>query len=244
MSESQVSDNVPLVLAAPETPFWGFGEIFVVFALALVALAGSGSVAIAVLGEQRARLGHWAVLEQMLAYLIVFAGMKALFFWQQKPLMRSLAFVRSPIRLRTAVYTGFLLVGLSVAIAILARTPDVQTPFQEMLGESTLSRVTIALFGVTLGPLVEELLFRGFLQPVLVHMAGVFPGILITSLLFGILHLAQNGNLWQSGLVITMAGFGFGVVRHLTGSTRASTVTHIAYNSLPFLMTVFPPSSK
>jgi membrane protease YdiL (CAAX protease family) len=60
-------------------------------------------------------------------------------------------------------------------------------------------------------------------------------------------HLAQNANLWQSGVLITIAGFGFGVVRHVSGSTRASAITHIAYNSLPFLVTLLqgaPPDHK
>ena len=97
------------------------------------------------------------------------------------------------------------------------------------------SRIAIALFSITLGPMVEELLFRGFLQPVLVGVAGVFPGILVTSALFGGLHLMQNDYIWQSGLLITLIGFALGTIRHVSGSTRASTNAHIGYNSLPFL---------
>jgi membrane protease YdiL (CAAX protease family) len=88
---------------------------------------------------------------------------------------------------------------------------------------------------VTLGPAIEELLFRGLLQPVLIESAGVLPGIVITSVIFGSLHLAQNGFIWQSGVGIMLVGFVLGTVRHVSGSTRASTVVHIAYNSLPFL---------
>ena len=33
-----------------------------------------------------------------------------------------------------------------------------------------------------------------------------------------------------------LVGFVLGVVRHVSGSTRASAITHIAYNSLPFLV--------
>ena len=69
--------------------------------------------------------------------------------------------------------------------------PNVETPFDNLLSD-TASRIGIALFGVTLGPVIEELLFRGFLQPVLVDSMGVLPGILVTSVLFGALHLSQN----------------------------------------------------
>jgi membrane protease YdiL (CAAX protease family) len=67
---------------------------------------------------------------------------------------------------------------------------------------------------------------------------GVLPGILVTSVLFGALHLSQNAFIWQSGVLITLVGFVLGVIRHVSGSTRASAITHISYNSLPFLTLV------
>jgi membrane protease YdiL (CAAX protease family) len=110
----------------------------------------------------------------------------------------------------------------------------VETPFSKLLNDAW-SRIAISLFGVTLGPVIEELLFRGFLQPVLVDSFGVLPGILATSVVFGGMHLTQNANLWQSGVLITLVGFVLGVVRHVSGSTRASAITHVSYNALPFL---------
>jgi len=67
---------------------------------------------------------------------------------------------------------------------------------------------------------------------------GVLPGILVTSALFGAMHLVQNAYIWQSGLLIMLVGFVLGVVRHISGSTRASAIVHIAYNSLPFLVVI------
>ncbi len=49
------------------------------------------------------------------------------------------------------------------------------------------------------------------------------------------MHLTQNAFIWQSGVLITLVGFVLGVVRHVSGSTRASAITHISYNALPFL---------
>jgi membrane protease YdiL (CAAX protease family) len=60
----------------------------------------------------------------------------------------------------------------------------------------------------------------------------------VTSICFGALHLGQNAFIWQSGLLITIVGFVLGVVRHVSGSTRASAITHISYNALPFLTLV------
>jgi uncharacterized protein len=120
-----------------------------------------------------------------------------------------------------------------VLLGYLLGFPNVQTPFDRLLND-TASRIAIALFGVTIGPVVEELLFRGFLQPVMTSALGVLPGILATSLLFGAMHLMQNAFIWQSGVLITLVGFVLGTVRHISGSTRASAIVHISYNSLPF----------
>jgi hypothetical protein len=234
------------VLAEPEVPFWGFGEVFLSFAMFLTALWAVVTIARHFLGAN-VTVGYWAVLEELAAYLLLFAALKVMFFWQQKPLLRSLGWVPQPFSPWALASAGLMLVFVSLMLQFVLGTPEIETPFDKLLNGDPLSRVAIAVFGVTVGPVIEELLFRGFLQPVFVSAAGVFPGILITSMLFGAVHLAQNANLWQSGVLITIAGFGFGVVRHVSGSTRASAITHIAYNSLPFLVTLLqgaPPDHK
>jgi membrane protease YdiL (CAAX protease family) len=73
------------------------------------------------------------------------------------------------------------------------------------------------------------------MQPLFVRSLGPVLGITITAALFGALHLAQNEYAWQAGLVITFAGVAFGWMRHVSGSTRASTLMHCGYNLLVFL---------
>jgi len=227
---------VPLVLAEPEAPSWGFREIFVVIAVFLVSLGVVAGGAGSLLGD-RAKEGVWTVAVQALAYGLMLLSMKVMFFWKQQPLFRSLGWTPTVYSFRALAGIGFSLFLMSVVLQFVLRTPDVTTPFEKMLLSDTASRIAITVFGITLGPAIEELLFRGFLQPVLVHVAGVFPGILITAAVFGGMHLAQNADIWQSGVIITMAGFGFGMIRHITGSTQASTIAHIAYNTIPFLAT-------
>lgn len=229
--------EAPLILAEPDVPFWGFGEIFVVIAVFVVAIAVLSGLATSLAGAAAAKLGYWSVVVEAVAYAIMLAAMKVIFFWRQQPLFRSLAWIGTAIKPGPLVAMGFGLFVLSVLLQLALRTPEVSTPFEKMLMSDTASRIAITVFGITVGPAVEELLFRGFLQPVLVNVAGVFPGILITAAIFGAMHLSQNAGLWQSGVIITVAGFGFGVIRHVTGSTQASTIAHIAYNTLPFLAT-------
>jgi uncharacterized protein len=223
----------PLVLAEPEQPFWGFAELFLAGAVFLAGLTGTITGAARYLHVQP-ESGLWSVLEEMTAYAILFLALKAMFARYGRGLLESLGWNDGPFSPLTLVAIGM---GLSVAVILLQYallTPDVETPFDRLL-EDPVSRVAIALFGITLGPMVEELLFRGFLQPVLVSAIGVFPGILLTSVLFGALHLSQNAFVWQSGVLIMLVGFVLGSIRHLSGSTKASTIVHIAYNSLPFI---------
>jgi membrane protease YdiL (CAAX protease family) len=113
------------------------------------------------------------------------------------------------------------------------RTPITENPMTELM-KDPVSLVLMMVFGITLGPLSEELLFRGFLQPVLVRSLGVVPGIIVTAVPFGLLHFQQYGNSWRHALIVAMAGAGFGWMRHATGSTKASTVMHGSYNALFF----------
>jgi membrane protease YdiL (CAAX protease family) len=226
----------PIHLAEQERPFWGFAEVLLIAALFLPAV-WLGSIAVDIVSSwlrSDPKLGLPLLLAEFLGYGIVFIALWLLFARHGKPLFESLAWVPQPFRPLHLAVLGVALAVVVVVLGNLLNIPNVETPFDKLLND-TASRIAIALFGVTLAPAIEELLFRGFLQPVLVDSLGVLPGILGTSMLFGGLHLAQNGFIWQSGVLITIVGFVLGVVRHVSGSTRASTITHMSYNALPFL---------
>jgi hypothetical protein len=100
------------------------------------------------------------------------------------------------------------------------------------------NRLAVLLVGVaaaTVGPLCEELAFRGFLMPLLVRSLGPAAGIVLSALPFALLHGPQYAWSWRHVLLITAAGVGFGYARHRTGSTTAATVVHATYNSTFFL---------
>jgi hypothetical protein len=225
--------NPPLIVAEPERPFWGFGEILVTAAVFLVSQQFTVMLAYRE-AERYANSGVFLLGVESIAYLAVFAALALLFARYRRPLLKSLAWIRQPFRPIHLVVVGVILSVLAVLLEELLRTPNVQTPFTKLLSDAP-SRILIALFGVTLAPAFEELLFRGLLQPVLIEATGVLPGILITSVIFGAVHLSQNAFIWQSGLLIALVGFVLGTVRHISGSTRASAIVHAAYNSLPCL---------
>lgn len=230
----------PIILAEPERPFWGFAELFLIAALFIPAVV-AGSFAVQAAGGYLhidPKLGFPLLIAEFIGYGIVFIALRVLFARYGQPLFESLGWIPQPFRPLHLVVLGVVLALVVVLLGnVLGFPNDVETPFDKLLND-TLSRIAIALFGITLGPIIEELLFRGFLQPVLVSSFGVLPGILATSVIFGGMHLMQNAYLWQSGVLITLVGFVLGVVRHVSGSTRASAITHVAYNAMPILILV------
>jgi uncharacterized protein len=229
----------PVHLADPDRPFWGFAELLLIAALFIPAV-GIGSLAVRAGSPYLhfdAAAGLALLAAEFIGYAIVFLALRLLFARYHEPLLKSLAWIPQPFNVLHLIVLGISLGLAMILLGSLMHFPNVETPFDNLLKDPA-SRIGISLFGLTLGPVVEELLFRGFLQPVLVDVMGVLPGILVTSILFGALHLSQNAFIWQSGVLITLVGFVLGVVRHVSGSTRASAITHISYNFLPFFLTL------
>lgn len=121
-----------------------------------------------------------------------------------------------------------LAMGVSL-VASLLRTPQIPSALDQLQNASVPIPV-IAIFAVILGPLFEELMFRGFLQP--------FAGIVITSTLFSLLHGAQNQWLWQYLVLMFLVSLVFGLARHRAGSTVASLLLHMGFNLTALLATI------
>ncbi len=88
----------------------------------------------------------------------------------------------------------------------------------------------MAVFGITLAPLLEELFFRGMLYPLIRRGCGIVVGVLLTAAAFASIHGAQLGYAWGPLLSIFVVGFVFTVVRERTGSVAASFLMHCGYN--------------
>jgi uncharacterized protein len=222
----------------PRFPFWGYADLFVFIGLAFVSLlAGFATVKLfLVLFHLNVRNEVVKMLPaQFLGYLFLFLCVWLMFRVQYgRPFWRSLGWTTPPIGIGAMIGCG-VLAAFAVAFASrLLHTPDVPTPMTKLLADRT-SLILVAVFGVSVGPLCEELIFRGFLQPLFVRTLGAVPGILLAAVPFGLLHLEEYGNSWRHGLLIALAGAAFGWMRHRTGSTKASTLMHAAYNGTFFL---------
>jgi len=228
----------PLPPPPDREPFWGYTDLLLLLGLTLPCMFLG---VLLVKGVMMLFRFHAAVTveellpEQTLGYVLLFLSMYVIFraqygraFWQ------SLAW--KPMRLPFGmIAVAGILAAVAVAFAsALLRTPDTANPMTEMM-QDRLSLILLAIFGVTVAPVSEELAFRGFLQPLLVRSAGPVVGILGAAIPFGLLHYHEYGNSWRHAVVISLAGATFGIMRQLTGSTKAAALMHASYNGFLFI---------
>ena len=109
------------------------------------------------------------------------------------------------------------------------------TPFEHLFDRPR-DAYLLAIIAVSLGPLMEELFFRGFMYPVLARRWGAAWAIVLTALPFGLIHLPQYGWAWGAALVIVLVGVVCGVVRAVTGSVGASFLVHAGYNGTQMII--------
>ena len=128
-----------------------------------------------------------------------------------------------------------MLLVLSMLENILPMPKD--TPFEKLFARPR-DAYLLAIIAVTLGPLVEELFFRGFFYPVLARRWGVAWAVFLTALPFALMHMPQYGYAWGALLVILIVGIVCGVVRAATHSVGASFLVHAGYNGTQMLIAV------
>lgn len=235
----------PVVPPPGENPPWSFREIVLLTALAVFLVAFFQGIAIGVAhglhpqvkATELARNARIVLPPQVLAYLALLAGMIALLR------ARGLHFWRS-VRWNWpgARWLGFLLTGILMAFAIQAASRLLplpkQLPIQDFFADTT-SAYLLALFGVTLAPLMEELYFRGFLYPVLARRLGVPLSVFITAFLFAAIHASQLGQAWAPLLLLLFVGLALTLARVYTGSVATSFLLHVGYNLTLFTVMYF-----
>ena len=146
--------------------------------------------------------------------------------------------------------------GLSLFVILASsRVKDAEhVPIQEMF-KGRGAMMLLMSMAVLVAPLVEETIFRGYLYPVFARIVssialergmdsaralrtGVVTSILMTGVLFGLMHAPQLG--WTWGLVglLILVGVIFTFARAWTGTVFASFLLHLGYNSMLAVLTI------
>jgi membrane protease YdiL (CAAX protease family) len=227
----------PIVHEPERYPFWGWIDVILLAGLALPMMLFATTV-VWVAGHMLPPLPHVSaarpVAATFLFYGLWFLSLYALIRVRyDRPFWRSLAWVAPPRGVLNAVGWGLAVALASIGLGALLRPPEVKTLFDELL-KDPVSIALVGFFALTLGPLCEELAFRGFLMPLLVGSFGPLAGALLAALPFALLHGFEYAWSWQRLVPIFLAGSAFGWMRYRSGSTAAATIMHCAYNLVPF----------
>jgi membrane protease YdiL (CAAX protease family) len=215
-------------------PFWGYQDLVFFLASVIPALLIAALAVRALTVTQSFGKPFQGLLAQLIWYALVFSVLFVLLRARYgQPFWRSLGW-RFPFRgMALVLFSGPLLAIAIGYLGYILHTPDIQMPFRQML-DNRPTLILFAIFVVILGPLCEELAFRGFIMPLLIRSFGAAAGIVVTGLLFGCLHAPEYSWSWRHALLIAIAGTTFGWVRYKTGSTAAATLMHSAYNLTQF----------
>jgi membrane protease YdiL (CAAX protease family) len=228
---------VPPAPKAGEDPAWSGWDVLLIAGLTLLTLFIMQLLI--VLGARRFVYVHesWldvaqkpvlTLLSELLTYVVIALYMILLVegkyrarFWQA-------------IRWNWPGLAGVSMLGIGVLMLgfdILGRFLPMPktTPFDQFFARPSDAYLTVA-FAVTLGPLMEELFFRGFLYPVAARRLGVVWGILLTALPFGLIHAFQYGYAWGAVLIVFLVGVVLTAVRAMTKSVASSFLAHVGYN--------------
>lgn len=138
---------------------------------------------------------------------------------------------------------GFIAYGLLTALLLYIATtyfvgfPATQVQevgFQSLNGRNEMLLAFATL--VVIAPIAEEILFRGYLYGKLRKYSSIIPSIVITSVLFGAVHMQWNVGLDTFALSVVMC-----CLREITGSVWAGVLLHMIKNGIAFYLLFVSP---
>ena len=230
--------------AAP--PPWTYLDLLRLVFFAIVSFVLAGALTFGVAEVARQLSGFEGALDEFVGRAAFAVGLQIV-WWL---LLFGLLYYRTTVQLRrpflesfswrpldrpVGVYV-FLGVGLAISVGLLSLVlpmPDERMPIEELFSDP-FSVAVLAVFGVLLAPLVEELIFRGFLFSIFERSHGQVAAVVLTATIFSLLHLEQYGGHWQSLAVLFYVGCALGAIRAWSGRTSATTCVHATYNATLF----------
>ncbi len=227
---------------AIQFPVWSAWDI-----LFLLAFSSFSVLLLAGLAEATRHVIHtrlpsvrWLLQGPEGIYLVLFQalldGLILLFIYLTVTLKYNSAFFES-IKWRSqarVVTRHYVTTGLALALAVVVAStvfPTSEEPPIEKLLRTPSTALLFGFLGVFVAPFVEEVVFRGFIYPVVERWAGTVAAVVTTALLFSAVHVSQLWGSWPAIVLITVVGFTLSIVRARANALLPSVIIHVSYNS-------------
>lgn len=204
-------------------PFWLIPAFYVAFLVALIVLEiGVGFIVGPAAGDPRYAIFQWLTLASVVAATWAMLRIEKE-SWSFVGLDRAAA---SPPVVVNGTLLGAATIGtaclLLLATHMLRVDPTTPGSWWGAAGRSAVFLLPAAFF--------EELLMRGFAFAVLRRAGGWRLALIVTSVVFGLLHAWNPGADAESILAVIVAGFFLGGILLATGSLYAAGAAHFAWN--------------
>jgi membrane protease YdiL (CAAX protease family) len=121
-----------------------------------------------------------------------------------------------------------------ISLGVIAFFPPREPPPLEKFLSTPGAMYAFAIFGTLVAPLFEEILFRGFLFKVLHDISGPSTAVVVTALVFALLHIVQLWGSWAGIVFIFGVGYILSWVRRRSDSLIPSFIIHTSYNATLF----------
>lgn len=132
---------------------------------------------------------------------------------------------------RYAMWLPAIGIGLGIAMQLVSNYLPVPKEMPvDAFFQNAVDAWMVALFGVFIAPVAEEIAFRGFLYPALRPWTGRFLGAILTSIPFAFLHAQQVAHAWGPLTMVFLVSMVLVWVRERTGSVACSALVHACYN--------------
>ncbi|MFN3532924.1 MAG: lysostaphin resistance A-like protein [Candidatus Brocadia sp.] len=136
------------------------------------------------------------------------------------------------ITLPLIILAGFV---INLISSYYGQTPEMQDVVRWVLEEKSLFiLVCLIVFGIVIAPLIEEIMFRGFLQPALKNSLGRRYAIVASASLFAAVHMDIF-----AFFQIFILGMLLGYLYEKTQTLVASVMVHILHNSLTLVFLLY-----
>ncbi len=233
-------ESPPLSEQEPLSLRWRRGDLiaFAAFFISVVIIVPFTIFVVLRLFRPELQVADLSGVEQILIQAFMDMALVGFVFFlikvlHRRPIRESLHWhTREKIPVARLIAGGCFL-ALTVLIVSTVFPPVAESPLDKLL-TTTSSLVVFVIFGIVVAPLLEEIIFRGFIYTLLADVYSPGVAVPVTAILFAGLHLSQLRGNWPAVLLILVVGYVLTVVRQRSDSLVPSVIMHTAYNSMIF----------